>query len=240
MTRCRSSGMRRLRYVRPAAGAKTPAVRPCARESLPEASRTGLDPQGCARKVGHGHEVGPAGRVMSPVPGDDADASHLPPGRTVVPVDGDGRVDELGQRGHALARVTHQAAVDFGLGDVGGGVVSGDLAAVEQRRVVRDPFPQLVSDDRADEAVPVCCLCRLALLRVPAGADRPGRLLGDQERPAGQVMGGEQDLQLRPHGRLNVAHAVFVERVADAQDRCQPVGERRAQLASDYVLGLAR
>ena len=82
-------------------------------------------------------------------------------------------------------------------------------------------------------------LLRLRRGRVPPGADRPDRLVGDDESGGARRQAIEAVLDLPIEHRERFVPLALLERLADADDRRQAAGDRRGHLAVDDRIGFA-
>src|SRR5579859_217002 len=127
------------------------------------------------------------------------------------------------------AGAAYQGAVDFGLGDKGAEVFGGDAAAVLHLQAIGDRLAADLGDGLADQRDgPVGILRR----RGAAGADRPDRLVRDDDRrqvvdavKRGPNLAGDDDFGLTA--------LLLFETFAHTDDRYERVLEGRLDLAAD-------
>ena len=107
-------------------------------------------------------------------------------------------------------------------------VVGLDAPAVQQRHVRR----RCSCASRARSVA--CTACACCRRRRPPGADRPHRLVGDDDRAAASAAARPHGVELPQHDRLRSLPASrSAQRFADARDRRQPRRQRRCAPSAD-------
>jgi hypothetical protein len=146
-----------------------------------------------------------------------------------------GGADDGGEGVHLEAGAAHQGAVDVRLGEELGGVARGHAAPVEDGHAVGHLPEQLV--DAGDDVD--ADLLGLGRGGGPAGADRPHRLVSDDQLPVGEVVhvlqGAAQLAVDDRHGRLLQPLRLGL---AHRQDDPQVVAPGGGQLAGDQLVAL--
>ena len=147
-----------------------------------------------------------------------------------------GRGDDRQEVGGVEAGAADEEAVDVGQLDQLGGVVGLDRAAVEDADA-GGGLGIALGEDGADEGDR---LLRLLGRRRATRADRPDRLVGDDDPVELLSVNRRQvGLELAAQNRLGLAGVALGLALADAEDRLQPGGERRRDLAGQRLVGLA-
>jgi hypothetical protein len=144
----------------------------------------------------------------------------------------------LANRQEALGlerRAADQAAVYVVAAEQAGRVVLLHAAAVLNAHEVGEPPAPAAGDRVADERVD---FLGLVVGRIAAGADRPHRLVRDDQPPRVGHLRRFQLIELVLDDRQRLARVAFFEFLADAMHEDQPVLVDRRGLAGDEVAGL--
>mmetsp|Transcript_33690 Transcript_33690/g.103994 ORF Transcript_33690/g.103994 Transcript_33690/m.103994 type:complete len:286 (-) Transcript_33690:19-876(-) len=146
-----------------------------------------------------------------------------------------GRVDDLDEL-RLEGSTTNQEAVDVFLGVQVVRRAGGDGAAVEDAERAADLVRHVARDPLADERVHLLGLLRRGDL---AGADGPNRLVRDDDLvPLGLTQHRRDGLQLRHDHGGRAAVLAVAERLADARDDAEPLGDSGLHLGADDLVRL--